>query len=66
MVLSVAQCREILGVDAEGKTDVQLERVRDSIAFLANHLYHQVQADWKADPESVQWLNYAQDHPEEM
>ena len=66
MALSVAQCREILGTDAVGKSDEQLERVRDSIAVLANHLYDQIQSDWKADPESVRWLSYAQDHPEEM
>lgn len=66
MALSVAKCREILGVEAEGKTDEQLERVRDSIAVLANHLYDQVQADWKVDPESVRWLAYAREHPEEM
>jgi hypothetical protein len=46
MTISVERCREILGADAVGKTDEQLERVRDSIAVLANYLYDQVQADW--------------------
>lgn len=66
MVLSVEKCREILGVEANGKTDEQIEKLHDSIAVLADQLYDQVQKDWKTNPESVRWLSYAQDHPEEM
>jgi hypothetical protein len=66
MALSVAQCREILGIEEEGKTYEQIERVRDSIAVLANGLYDQIFADWKKDPEAVRWFGYAQEHPEEV
>lgn len=61
MTLSVSQCRELLGAEATGKSDAQIESMRDSLAFLANGLYDQLQADWKANPESVRWLAHAHD-----
>jgi hypothetical protein len=65
MTLSVTQCREILGAEADGKSDEQIEKLHDSIAALANSLYDQVQAEWKANPESVRWAAYSHENGEE-
>lgn len=64
MALSVAQCRAILGEDADGKTDEQIENLRGSTAAIANELYNQLQADWKADPEAFRWSAYAHENGE--
>lgn len=65
MALSVAQCREILGTEAVGKSDEQIESLRDSVAALANNLYDQMQSDWKANSESVRWSAYEHDGVDE-
>lgn len=61
-MLTVQECRDILGVEAEGKTNDQIERLRDSIAALANTMYDQIQTEWKANPDRVLWNADAHQH----
>jgi hypothetical protein len=59
MTLSIARCRELLGSDAEGKSDEQLQRLADELGKAASVFYDDIQAAWKRDPESVRWMVHA-------
>jgi len=59
MTLSIERCRELLGPEAEGKTDEQLEALRDRLEDAAGRYYDAIQEAWKRDPESVRWAVHA-------
>jgi len=56
MPISVEQIRELLGAEAEGKSDEQLETLRDRLESAVGKYYDDVQDAWKRDPEAVRWL----------
>lgn len=59
MALPVERIRELLGPEAEGKTDEQLGRLGESLGNAASAFYDNVQEAWKRDPDSVRWLVHA-------
>jgi hypothetical protein len=63
--ISIAECRTILGADAESRSNEEIERLRDSLEHAAVLMYDEIARQTKADPESVRWAVYAFDHPED-
>ena len=63
--ITIDECRAILGADAEGRSDKEIERLRDSLEDAAVLMYDEVARQAKADPESMRWAVYAFDNPED-
>lgn len=59
MTLPLERIRTLLGAEAEGKSDEQLEQLRNSLEAAAGTFHDEIQAAWKRDPESVRWLVHA-------
>lgn len=59
MAISIERVRELLGSEAEGKTDEQVAALRDSLTGAAERYYDDIQRAWKHDPEAVRWLVYS-------
>lgn len=38
IMLSIEQCRELLGEDAKGLTDLQIEKIRGALYVLGNNV----------------------------
>ncbi len=58
MTLPIGRCRELLGAEAEGKTDEQLQGLLEDLSRASAAFYDEIQAAWKRDPESVRWAVY--------
>jgi hypothetical protein len=56
MTIPIERIRELLGPEADGKTDEQIAELRDSLAMAAEQYWDAIQNAWKRDPESVRWL----------
>lgn len=63
--LSVQECRTLLGGSAAGHSDEQIERLRDSLECLAEHMYDEIVRQAREAPESVRWLAYGFENPED-
>jgi hypothetical protein len=61
MTISIDRVRELMGADAEGATDEQLGRLRDSLTAAASQFYEDIQVQWRDDPDSVRWFAYVQE-----
>jgi hypothetical protein len=59
MAIPIERIRTLLGLDAEGKTDEQLQGLAEELGNAASTFYDEVQAAWKRDPESVRWMVHA-------
>lgn len=59
MTLPVERVREILGSQADGKSDAEIQRLAEGLDAAASRFYDDIQAAWKRDPESVRWLIHA-------
>jgi uncharacterized protein YukE len=59
MTIPIERIRELLGSDADGKTDEQIAQLRDSLIGAAERYYEAVQEQWRRDPEAVRWLAYS-------
>ena len=59
MAISIERIRELLGPEAEGKSDEQLEALRDRLQFAVGRYYDAIQEAWKRDPDAVRWLVHA-------
>ncbi len=59
MTIPIERVRTLLGSEAQGKTDDQLQRLADDLGNAASAFYDEVQSAWKRDPESVRWLVHA-------
>lgn len=56
MAISIERVRELLGAEAEGKTDEQIAQLRDSLSGAAERYYDTIQEQWRRDPDVVRWL----------
>lgn len=63
--LTVQECRKILGRSATGHSDEQVERLRDSLEDIASLMYDHIAQQAQEDPESVRWLAYGFENPED-
>jgi hypothetical protein len=63
--LTIEECRSILGADAEGRSDEEIERLRDALEGAAVVMYDEVAQKAQADPEGVRWMAYAFDNPDD-
>jgi hypothetical protein len=52
--LTVDQCRKLLGDAANGKTDEQIERLRDELSTVANQMYDHLQAKVRVEREAIE------------
>lgn len=59
MTLTIERCRELLGPEAEGKTDEQLQALVEELSRASAAFYDEIQAAWRRDPESVRWAVYS-------
>ncbi len=59
MTIPIDRIRTLLGPEANGKTDEQLQRLVEDLGNAASTFYDEVQAAWKRDPESVRWMVHA-------
>ncbi len=59
MTLPIERIRTLLGPEANGKTDEQLQTLAEGLEAVAGRFYDEVQTAWKRDPESVRWLVHA-------
>jgi hypothetical protein len=59
MTMPIERVKSLLGPDAEGKTDEQLQRLAEDLGSAASAFYDEVQSAWKRDPDSVRWLVHA-------
>ncbi len=53
MAVSIEECRQILGASAEGKTDEQIERLRDELVVVANDMYDHLVRQTAVSQEDV-------------
>lgn len=60
--LTVEQCRELLGEEAEGWDDREVERWRDRVANMAHVLLPIVKKVSRDDVEAMKWAAYALRH----
>jgi len=60
VTISIERCRELLGSEADGKTDEQLQHFIDELDSASATFYDQIQEAWKRDPDSVRWFVHAQ------
>jgi hypothetical protein len=60
--LTVEECRQLLGADAEGWPDEKIERLRNRLEALAHELYPVIGQRAAKDLESVRWAAYAHRH----
>ena len=60
---TVQECRDILGGAAAGRSDEQVERLRDSLTEIASMMYDEVARQAENEPESVRWAAYAYENP---
>ena len=51
--VSVEKCRELLGASADGKTDEEIEKLRDQLGVLANEMYDSLNQRAAVDRESI-------------
>lgn len=54
MAISVGECRRILGAAADGKTDEQIERLRDGLVAVANEAYDSLTQTVAIDRETLE------------
>jgi hypothetical protein len=54
VAISTSECRRILGAAADGKTDEQIERLRDGLAAVANEAYDSLTQAIAVDSETLQ------------
>lgn len=59
MTLPIERVGELLGAQAEGKTDEQIAALAEGLDAAATRFYEDVQTAFKHDPEGVRWLVYA-------
>lgn len=62
--ISIEECRSILGAEADGHSDEQIGRLRDSLESAATVMYDEIVKHAQIDPESVRWYAYAFENPE--
>ena len=60
MTIPIERIRALLGPEADGKTDEQLQHLAENLGNAASTFYDEVQSAWKRDPESVRWIIHAQ------
>lgn len=60
--LSVAECRALLGADAEGWTDERIEKLRDRLEALAHVLVPIVKKVSREDLEALKQAAYTHRH----
>jgi len=60
--LTVAECRAFLGESAAGKSDAELEELRDDLERVADSIYTDLT---RQQAERVRWAAYAQENPED-
>ena len=58
LTIPIERIRALLGPEADGKTDEQLQRLSDDLGNAASTFYDSVQDAWKRDPQSVHWLTH--------
>lgn len=54
-----------MGQEAEGHSDEQITRLRDSLENAANVMYDEIVRQAQIDPESVRWTAYTFENPDE-
>ena len=59
MAIPIERVRALLGREAEGKSDEELQRLAEALGNAASTFYDEVQSAWKRDPESVRWMVHA-------
>lgn len=65
-LISVDECRTILGTLADGKTDAEVEDWRDKLTAVANEMYDALQSHLRNRPiDEIRWAAYLNEYPEE-
>jgi hypothetical protein len=59
MTLAIERVREILGSQADGKTDEQIAALAANLDTAATRFFEDVQEAYKRNPESVRWAIHA-------
>jgi hypothetical protein len=52
--VSIEECRRILGSSADGKTDAQIEVLRDELTVIANQMFDHLQSKVRVDRELIE------------
>jgi hypothetical protein len=60
MTIPIERVRALLGPEAEGKSDEQLQTLAEGLEAVASRFFDKVLEAWRRDPESVRWLVHAQ------
>jgi hypothetical protein len=53
MTISIEVCRTFLGTLAEGKTDSQVEAIRDELEVVANQMFDHLQSKVRGEREMI-------------
>ena len=53
MTISIERCRELLGSDAHGQTDDEIQRLVDGVSKFASVFCDFIHDAWKRDPDAV-------------
>lgn len=57
--MTIVEARKLLGQEAEGMTDDQIELMLDDLKAMANTLLDQMQVAAKSDPHDFWWTLHA-------
>jgi hypothetical protein len=52
--MTIDECRTLLGTLADGKTDAQVETLRDELTVVANQMFDHLQSKVRVDRELIE------------
>jgi limonene-1,2-epoxide hydrolase len=53
MAMTIDECRTFLGTLADGKTDAQVETLRDELTVVANQMFDHLQSKVRGEQEMI-------------